>query len=161
MLELDPHLLGGFKARPTNLYYIVRLLHSSISEKSEGRSQKGQYLIRPSPADYTHQCNCCFYKQPTATEVFIFLKEFGLATILKRMRIDRILIAFSALLLVIVIVFVGSSWLTNVLDIVPTEAPDQLPEWVARLIAGVIAVFSLITATYLIIEERKEAKHVD
>ena len=75
------------------------------------------------------------------------------------MRIDRILIALSAVFLVIALVFVGSSWLTNVLDIVPTEAPDQVPEWVARLIAGVIAVFSLMTATYLIIEEKKEAKH--
>ena len=62
--------------------------------------------------------------------------------------------------LVIALVFVGSSWLTNVLDIVPTEAPDQVPEWVARLIAGVIAVFSLMTATYLVIKEKKQ-KTVD
>ncbi len=81
-----------------------------------------------------------------------------LTAILKRRRIDRILIAFGALLLVIAFVFVGNSWLTNVLDMVPTEAPDQVPEWIARLIAGVVAVFSLIAATYLIVNERKEAK---
>ena len=75
------------------------------------------------------------------------------------MRIDRILIAFSALFLVIALVFVGSSWLTNVLDIVPTEAPDQVPEWIARLITGVIAVFSLTVASYLALQEWRKAKH--
>jgi hypothetical protein len=47
VLELDPHLLGGFKVRLFNLYYNVRLLRLSGSEKSEGRSQKGQVTNPP------------------------------------------------------------------------------------------------------------------
>ena len=42
VLELGPHLLGGFRVRPSYLYYTVRLLLVSVLEKSEGRSQKGQ-----------------------------------------------------------------------------------------------------------------------
>ncbi len=74
------------------------------------------------------------------------------------MKIGRILIALGALLLVIAFVYVGSSWLswlTNVPDIVPTEAP----EWIAKLIAGVIALVSLTVASYLALQEWRKAKH--
>ena len=74
------------------------------------------------------------------------------------MRIDRILIAFGILLLVIAVFSLGSSWFTNMLDMVPTEA-DQVPEWIARLITGVIAVFSLTVASYLALQEWRKAKH--
>ncbi len=75
------------------------------------------------------------------------------------MKIDQILLVLGTLLLSLAVFFVVSPWFANVLDIVPTEIPEQIPESIARLIAGAIALVSLTAASYLALEERKEAKH--
>ncbi len=82
-----------------------------------------------------------------------------LAAILKPMKIDRMLLGLGALLISLAVLFVVIPWFANVLDVIPTEAPEQMPESIARLIAGAIALVSLTAASYLALKERKEAKH--
>ena len=73
------------------------------------------------------------------------------------MKIDRILIVLGVVLLTIAIALVGKSWFATLLDTVPTEA--EVTEPIAMIIAGVIALVSLIAACYLALEEWKEAKN--
>ncbi len=84
------------------------------------------------------------------------------------MKIDRILIVLGATLLVLVVVLVGRSWFTKVLDIMPMDTVvteltgatgTEVTEPIAMLIAGVIALVSLTAVAYLTLEEWKEAKH--
>ncbi len=74
------------------------------------------------------------------------------------MKIDRVLIVLGAMFLASALVFVGGNWFAKVLAIVPTQAPEQMTEPIAMLIAGAIALVSLITASYLTLVGWKEEK---
>jgi hypothetical protein len=74
------------------------------------------------------------------------------------MKIDRVLIVLGAMFLASALVFVGRNWFAKMLAIVPTQAPEEMTEPIAMLIAGTIALVSLMSASYLTLVGWKEAK---
>jgi hypothetical protein len=71
------------------------------------------------------------------------------------MSFEQFSIVLGALLLGVVLGgLTVSSGLTHVLITLPEEGPD----WIAKLIAGAIALVSLVTVSYLGLGERKVVK---
>ena len=70
------------------------------------------------------------------------------------MRIDRVLILLGATVLIVAVAFTAYRWFPAT-----EEGPPEVPEPIAMLIAGAIALISLVAASYLAIQELKEVRY--